>query len=112
MSDYDDGWNEGFDLGARKVKELQVELKERSGLTRMQVNDILMEHEDLEAELKMHNAKLEAELESAETYRDLALEANAKLQVELESADEANAKLQAEVQSLLWELANYEARSE
>ena len=91
MSDYDDGWNEGFDLGARKVKELQVELKERSGLTRMQVNDILMEHEDLEAELKMHNARLQAELESA---------------------DEANAKLQAEVQSLLWELANYEARSE
>jgi hypothetical protein len=24
MSDYDDGWNEGFDLGARKVKELQA----------------------------------------------------------------------------------------
>jgi hypothetical protein len=25
MSDYDDGWNEGFDLGARKVKKLQAE---------------------------------------------------------------------------------------
>mgnify|MGYP003687105049 CR=1 FL=1 len=24
MSDYDDGWNEGFDLGARKVKKLQA----------------------------------------------------------------------------------------
>jgi len=25
MSDYDDGWNEGFDLGACTVKELQAE---------------------------------------------------------------------------------------
>jgi len=25
MSDYDDGWNEGFDLNARKVKKLQAE---------------------------------------------------------------------------------------
>ena len=25
MSDYDDGWNEGFDLGACTVKKLQAE---------------------------------------------------------------------------------------
>ena len=59
MSDYDDGWNEGFDLGARKVKELQAELKERSGLTRVHVNDILRENESLEAEV----GKLQAESE-------------------------------------------------
>jgi hypothetical protein len=35
-----------------KVDKLKAELKDRSGLTRMQVNDILMEHEDLEAELE------------------------------------------------------------
>ena len=34
MSDYDDGWNEGFDLGARKVKELQAELADKKTLIR------------------------------------------------------------------------------
>jgi regulator of replication initiation timing len=33
-----------------QVAELQAELKERSGLTRVQVNDILRENESLEAE--------------------------------------------------------------
>ena len=26
MSDYDDGWNEGFDIGASHAKELQTEI--------------------------------------------------------------------------------------
>ena len=76
MSDYDDGWNEGFDLGARKVKELQAEnakLKEPAAAFRYACpicrnssgHKMDCQNRAYVAQLEAENAELQSKIDTA-----------------------------------------------